>query len=729
MGVHFLIPLILVFLACDKPQESLQWINNYTPTTQPTDDPTDPSDPGQDTPVTPVNPDGGFIIVGYDYGPSDGSALPNPEFLTHINFAFGKVASDHETLEISKSKRLKKVVALKKSYPHLKVVLSVGGWGAKYFSGMAADEAKRKAFCKNCLDAVNEYGLDGIDIDWEYPGEETSQHIEASSNDRNNFTLLAKDLRETLGDGKLVTMATSAEDVHVNFSDVLKYMDWVNIMTYDMGHPTSSNNKHNAALYSSSMSSKSYCDKAVRMHYNAGVPYDRMTLGMPFYGRDDHHAFTEGDDDNLVRFKDLQIGKYTERWDNDAKVPYLTDPGTGSMVLSYDNEESIALKANYVREKGLKGAMYWAIQYDDANWTLSRAISTRLIGTGYQPEQPTDIPSYQVTNAYVQKYLEEVHYTDWDFSGTKIFNYEGGGPGVADVPPSITISWKAGSGNQVFAVWDQDWRREIKLSSGVNSQSLTNLVPGDHYYWQVTDSGNAVVAKGEFLTTGNLHQVYFNEKVRNARDLGGLKTLDGKTIRYRLLYRGGRTNYIKSDGKVEAKAEGIRAELDLREAKNKTDKSYFDGATLCYPGFEESENYRTMLNDDSCRPRMKEAFQFIVNSLRDGRPVYFHCAAGRDRTGTMAAVCLGVLGVPEGVIAQDYELTYFSPDDWSMSTNKETGERYYNHTRDVGSYKRMMEFLRDYENAGNLKTGCEKYLLSIGITQQDIDFFRSVMLK
>ena len=732
MGLHFLLPLIIALLACNKPQESLNWINNYTPTNPGgSGDPGTGDNPGTEDPGTSGNPGADYIIVGYDYASSSSSDMPDPTLVTHINFAFGKIDNDYETLVIKKDARLKNVVALKKTNPSLKVCLSIGGWEAGNFSEMAASEAHRKKFCENCLAAVNTYGLDGIDIDWEYPSNNScSPKPTTESGDTGNFTLLIKDLRATLGKDKLVTMAASANASagYVNFKDFIADMDWVNIMTYDMGSPKNNPPKHNAALYASDKTKRS-CHESVNMHLAAGVPADKIVLGVAFYGRDDNTTFTADDDDNYVSYKDivpiLSSGKYTECWDKDAMVPYLTN-AAGTMVLSYDDEASIGLKANYVKEKGLKGAMYWCIKDDDSNRTLARALSTRLINAGYQ-EGSASIPSYPATNSYVQKYLDEVHYTDWVFSETQITKYPGGGPTTvdADIPPSVNITWKAASSKQILRVWDSDWSREYTLNANVSSQSISNLVPNDHYYYQVVNtSNNAVIAKGEFKTTGSLHQVYFNKNVRNARDLGGLKTLDGKTLRYRLLYRGGRTNYIKDDGKEEAKAVGIRAELDLREEGPST--SYFDSSyPICVPVFGESENYRTMLRD--CQPRVKKAVEFIFSCLKEGKPVYFHCAAGRDRTGTIAALLLGLLNVAESDIARDYELTYFSPDDWSMTGPD--GERYFGHVRNAGGYQRTVEYLRDFGDAGSLPLGAQKYLLSIGILQQDIDDFKKIMLK
>ena len=134
-----------------------------------------------------------------------------------------------------------------------------------------------------------------------------------------------------------------------------------------------------------------------------------------------------------------------------------------------------------------------------------------------------------------------------------------------------------------------------------------------------------------------------------------------------------------------------------------------------------------MLKD--CGSRVKTSFEFIVTNLRAGKPVYFHCAAGRDRTGTIAALVLALLGVREGDIARDYELTYFAPDEWSMSGS--SGSRYYDHTRHVGSYTRLVEYIRDCDkhSTKTLAGGARQYLINIGVSETDINDFINIMLK
>ena len=675
---------------------------------------TDPNPPAP-------TPQDGYIVVGYAY--ADSGQLPDPTLLTHINFSFAKIQDDFETLYIrdKKKTRLKEIVGLKSKNPDLKVMLSVGGWGAGNFSEMAADETHRKNFCKNCLDAVNNYKLDGIDLDWEYPTS-SSAGISSSPNDTRNFSLLLKDLRETLGNDKLITMASSADAKYIDWSTALPYLDFVNIMSYDMGRPP----QHNAALYPSAKTKMS-CEEAVAKHYAKGVPYEKMTLGMAFFGRVDRNIL-QGDELDYNEIIPL-LSKYIKCWDEQAKVPYLTD-AAGTMVLSYDDETSIGLKADYIIQKGLLGGMYWDIEADDSNWTLGKAVASRLL-PGSVPEEE----AFLATNSYIEKYMEEVNYpetnnpdTDKEYNNSLVIGYPGGGPSENDIelPPTYTISWTAASGSQTLRVWEGSWSREYTLSGGVNHQDITNLVPGTTYNWQVTSS-NTVVADGHFATSGKLRQVYFAPNVRNGRDLGGYKGLDGKTVVYHKLYRGGAIHgsRLNDAGKKEMLAEGIRAEVDLREASDVPSSSPLGSSVAFYaPGFDSGYNH--MVRDNI--PKMKETFCWVVDRLREDKPVYFHCAAGRDRTATLAVLLEGALGVGESDMAKDYELTYFTPADWGMSKD-DNGTPIYKHTRDNYSYKSIRKTIFSETDSGTYQERIVKYLLKIGVPQKDIDDLRSIMLK
>ena len=342
-----------------------------------------------------------------------------------------------------------------------------------------------------------------------------------------------------------------------------------------------------------------------------------------------------------------------------------------------------------------------------------------------------------VTNPYVQKFLEEVNYpntnnpdTDVEYSYSLVTEYPGGGPGEADIPPTHTITWTAdtSAGDLDLVVWESDWNRTYNLPAGTSGQDLTNLVPGREYHYKVTSSaGGEVITEGSFKTKGLLHQVYFEPKVRNARDLGGWTGLNGKTVAFRKLFRGSgihgsRTN---ASGKAEMRAEGIRAEVDLREASDVPSKSPL-GEDIAFfaPGFDSG--YNTMIRDNP--NKVRDTFRWIVARLRENKSVYFHCAAGRDRTGTLAVLLEGVLGVSESDMAKDYELTYFSPEDWSMSWD-DNGNSYYGHVRTTYSYKSIRKTIFRQTDSGTYQERIVKYLLQIGVPQEDIDDFRAIMLE
>ena len=169
------------------------------------------------------------VVVAYVTSWSD--VLPDPALVTHVNYAFGHVNDSFDGVRIDGEGRLRRIVAAMGS---AKVLLSIGGWGSGRFSEMASTGARRKAFAERCARVVAEYGLDGIDIDWEYPTV-SSAGISSSPDDTGNFTLLMQDLRDALGPHCLLTMASVCSARYVDFPAVLPFLDWVNVMSYDMG--------------------------------------------------------------------------------------------------------------------------------------------------------------------------------------------------------------------------------------------------------------------------------------------------------------------------------------------------------------------------------------------------------------------------------------------------------------------------------------------------------------
>ena len=309
-------------------------------------------------------PDSKVIVA---YVTSWSQVIPDPTTVTHINYAFGGVKDTFDGVNISNPERLRTIANLKKNNPDLKVLLSVGGWGAGNFSEMAADPKLRRKFADDCLRIVKEYNLDGIDIDWEYPGSSAAK-ISSSPDDRANFTLLMRDLRETLGNNRLLTIATSAGAEHIAYTDVIPYLDFVNIMTYDMANAP----KHHAALYPSENTPELTCVESVRRHVAGGVPVNKLVLGVPFYGRGGKEM--KGRD-----FKNIKEGDgYSLIFDNTAKVPFMVN-AAGVPVLGYDDAHSLGYKCDYILDNDLLGVMYWDYNGDDEQGTLRNTLAQRLL--------------------------------------------------------------------------------------------------------------------------------------------------------------------------------------------------------------------------------------------------------------------------------------------------------------------------------------------------------------
>ena len=289
--------------------------------------------------------------------------LPDPNYLTHINFAFGTVNATFDGITINQPDRLKEIVTLKEKKPSLKVLLAIGGWKAGGFSEMASTGTTRKAFAQDCKRVIDEFGLDGIDMDWEYPSS-AAAGITASPDDIDNFTILMKDIREAIGKDKMLTVATISTAKYVDFKAVDPYIDLVNVMAYDMARPPS----HHSALFRSEHSGRFSSSEAVSAHLEAGVPRNKIVLGMPFYG----HGI-EGLPD-FVYYRDIiNLTGYIKCWDDEAKVPYFINDD-GKFVLCYEDSQSIAIKCDYIKKTGIRGAMYWEYHLDDDDLTLTKAV-------------------------------------------------------------------------------------------------------------------------------------------------------------------------------------------------------------------------------------------------------------------------------------------------------------------------------------------------------------------
>lgn len=345
--------------------------------------------------LTLTNVEGpGKRVVAYVTSWSD--VMPSAYDMTNVNYAFGHVNDTFNGVTISNPERLRKITSLKRENPQLQVQLSIGGWGSGRFSEMAANPSLRKEFAADCRRIVEEYNLDGIDIDWEYPTSNAAG-ISSSPADTENFTFLMKDLREALPKPNLLTLASVHNANYIDFAAILPYVDFVNIMSYDMATPP----YHHSPLYASEICGENSAENAVKSHIKAGVPPNMLTLGIPFYGRG------KGYYNNFVDYKDIVIKENCElHWDSVAQAPYITDD-SGILVLGYDTPQSITLKCEFIRNEGLLGAMYWDYAGDIPDAELRKTVADNLLHKGY----PADYASAPRFNAliYYSDMVEEAH--------------------------------------------------------------------------------------------------------------------------------------------------------------------------------------------------------------------------------------------------------------------------------------------------------------------------------
>lgn len=291
------------------------------------------------------------------------NSIPDPAYITHINYAFGHVNHSFNGIRIDNEERLRSILDLKKNKPTLKVLLSIGGWGSGGFSEMAASPENRRSFAADCKRVIDNFNLDGIDIDWEYPTSKVGG-ISASPDDTRNYTLMMQDIRKSIGSDHLLTLASDATAKFINFREIDPYIDFVNIMTYDINHPP----YHHSPLYNSEFTKEHTCESSVNSHVEKGVPMEKLVLGIPFFGHAAH-----GLPEYISYGKIIGLEGYKRMWDKSAQVPYLVD-SLGRMAITYDDPESIHIKCRYLKEKGMLGAMYWDYDGDDTNGSLRKAV-------------------------------------------------------------------------------------------------------------------------------------------------------------------------------------------------------------------------------------------------------------------------------------------------------------------------------------------------------------------
>lgn len=343
--------------------------------------------------------------------------------LTHVNYAFANLAEDGSVL-IGDSWADTEITLqgeswpgtgnfgafrrLKEQYPHLKTLISIGGWTwSENFPSVAADATKRATFVSTSIDFMLEHGFDGIDIDWEFPVE--GGPSPGTQDDPENFTKLLTELRaalQKLDKHYLLTLATTQNPNRVQFLEIPKIaplLDFINVMTYDFAGPWSKAivTGHNAPLYQSpndptATASLFNVNSAVTSYLDAGLPRNKLVLGVPFYGyiyggvsagsyRGLYSSWDTNEDGtwakNIVDYDDirdnyLSSGDWEYHFDPHTKVPYIYSASKQQFV-SFDDVHSLAEKTTYVKEQNLRGVMIWDLS-SDRGFDLLTALTAEL---------------------------------------------------------------------------------------------------------------------------------------------------------------------------------------------------------------------------------------------------------------------------------------------------------------------------------------------------------------
>ena len=352
------------------------------------------------------------LVIGY-YADWTAERYPLADIpadkLTHVNYAFGKIGTDNRLIfntaiatervypgdcsEPGCARGLfNQITVLKQKQPHLKFILSVGGWtDSGPFYEMAATDPSRQTFAQSCADFLKTHPqFDGIDIDWEHavigglqPGQPRDAH---------NYVLLLAALRRAIGPGRLLTVAVPASPRGIEpleYAEMAPLLDWASVMTYDF-HSGGTRAGFNAALYNHDDPSNPRLNvhDAVQSILAKGVPQNKLVAGVPFYGRgwngvESSSAWTAGSGR-------IQVGGYTaivrsflntpgfvRNWDDVAKVPWLYNASTKEWI-TYEDPQSIRIKGEYIAARKLRGAMFWELSNDDG--TLLEALRR---GLGY----------------------------------------------------------------------------------------------------------------------------------------------------------------------------------------------------------------------------------------------------------------------------------------------------------------------------------------------------------
>lgn len=338
-------------------------------------------------------------LIAYLHGRKNWTPAQIPgDKITYLNYSFAKIKGLSLGEDVP---NIQKISEIRTLYPHLKINISIGGWAADGFSDAVVSQRNRETFSSEIVKFIKKYNFDGVDIDWEYPGSALGG-IKARTEDAKNYTAFLKLLHTKLHAETKEYILSAAIGADADLIDSLavdgqysytQYLDFINVMTYDLRGSWTNITGHHANLYAYPQENGALsANQAVKQLLSHHVPASKIVVGAAAYSRD-WYTFDEPNTQPIIGKVAHSNGTHTTdyndlklilkkhpancHWDNTALAPYYFD---GEVFMSFEDTKSIASKAEFVHQNNLGGLMLWELSLD-AESDLIRAAAETLFPT------------------------------------------------------------------------------------------------------------------------------------------------------------------------------------------------------------------------------------------------------------------------------------------------------------------------------------------------------------
>ncbi len=335
-----------------------------------------------------------YKVIAYYTGNGETISKYPVDKLTHIIYSFLDLQND--TLSFRNEQQriiLQQLVQLKNNNPHLKIMVSIGGWGGcAPCSNLFASATHRNTFAKTTVELFKQYNIDGLDLDWEYPVIEGYPDHKYDKADKYNFTELVKVLRQEMGNNYQLSFAAGGFinylEQSIDWDAVIPLVNFVNLMTYDLVNGNSTVTGHHTPL-ADYLPGQESSQKCVNWLLNKKMPADKLIIGAAFYARVwnnvadiNHGLYQNGKFIQGISYKNFSsyfsdTSGFKYHWDKKAKAPYQYNPEK-KLFATFDNEHSIKEKTKFIRRKKLGGIMFWELTEDKPMKGLVNIMSKKL---------------------------------------------------------------------------------------------------------------------------------------------------------------------------------------------------------------------------------------------------------------------------------------------------------------------------------------------------------------